>query len=235
MSAALAGENQISMRPEALLKNAVCGDLLKRHIALALAKELARQHQYYVPAAASSRHVHLSGEALEILFGSGYRLKVLRPLTQPGQFACEETVTLAGPRGRIQGVRILGPVRSETQVEISLTDTYRLGIEPVVRMSGDIGGSPGCTLVGPAGEVVLGQGVIVAARHLHISDEEAEAFGLKNGDTVAARKKGDRETVFGNILVRAGDAHSLELHLDTDEANTARIQNGDLLELIKQP
>lgn len=212
-----------------------CDVLVKRYITVALAKELARQHQYYVPAAASSRHAHLSQDVLDVLFGKGYRLKTLRPLSQPKQVACEETVTIVGPKGKIGGVRVLGPVRSQTQVEISMTDTYRLGIEPVVRMSGDIGGSPGCTLKGPAGEVKLEQGVIVAARHLHISPEEADIFGFKDGDIVAARKQGEREAVFGNILVRAGEAHALELHLDIDEANAAGIQNGDLLELVKRP
>lgn len=211
-----------------------CDVLVKRHIAVALARELARQRQYYVPAAASSRHTHLSAEALEALFGKGYELKTLRLLSQPEQVACEETVTIIGPKGQIKGVRILGPVRSQTQVEISMTDTYRLGIKPTVRMSGDVGGSPGCTLAGPAGQITLPQGVIVAARHLHISGEEAEIFGLKDGDIVAACKQGERESVFGNILVRAGDAHALELHLDIDEANAAGVRNGDLLELVKR-
>jgi len=207
---------------------------VRRHIAVALAKELARQYQYYIPAAASSRHVHLSQDVLEALFGKGYTLKTLRPLSQPDQVACEETVTILGPKGQIKGVRVLGPERPATQVEVSLTDTYRLGIEPVVRMSGDIEGTPGCTLIGPAGQATLPQGVIVAARHLHISPKEADIFGLKDKDIVAARKQGEREAVFGNILVRAGEAHALELHLDIDEANAAGIKNGDLLELIKR-
>lgn len=208
---------------------------LKRLVTLALVTRLARQNEYYIPAATSNRHIHISRDDKEKLFGAGYALTQTRPLSQPGQYVCKETLTVVGPKGQIKGVRVLGPERPETQVEISLTDTYRLGIEPVVRMSGDIGGSPGCTLVGPAGEVVLDQGVIVAARHLHISDEEAEAFGLTDGDIVSVKKTGERETVLGNIVVRAGEAHSLELHIDTDEANTAQIQNGDLLELIKQP
>ena len=207
--------------------------IFKRLVALTVVKQLAQTKEYYVPAAASGRHVHLKRGDLEALFGAGYTLKELRPLSQPGQYACEEKVTLIGPKDRIEGVRVLGPERPETQAEVSLTDTFRLGIKPVVRMSGDTAGTPGCRLVGPAGEVELREGVIVAARHLHMSNEEAALYGLKSGDIVSARKKGERDTTFGNILVRSGDAHSLELHLDTDEANAAGIRNGDLLELIR--
>jgi putative phosphotransacetylase len=189
---------------------------------------------YYIPAAASGRHIHLSTEDKNCLFGRGYELRKLRPLSQPGQFACEEKVTVVGPKGRIPDVRILGPERPETQVEVSRTDTFKLGLAPIVRMSGDVKGTPGCTLIGPAGEVTLSQGVIVSARHLHISNEEAAAYGLKNGDMISVKHEGERETIFGKILVRAGNAHSLELHIDTDEANAAGICNGDLLELIKQ-
>jgi len=207
---------------------------IRRLVTLSIVTNMAREKKgYYVPAAASGRHVHLCRADAAKLFGTGYELKISRMLSQPGQYACEEKIALAGPKGRIEGVRVLGPERKETQVEISLTDSFKLGIEPVLRMSGNIEGTPGCTLIGPAGDVKLDKGVIVAARHLHISDEEAAAFGLKNGDIVGAKKKGERETVFGNILVRAGREHSLELHIDTDEANAAAIKNGDLLELIK--
>ncbi len=206
---------------------------LKRLVTLAVVKRLARENEYWIPAASSNRHVHISAVDREKLFGAGYTLKALRPLSQPGQYACEEKLTVAGPKGRIGEVRLLGPERAETQVEVSLTDTYRLGIKPYVRMSGELEGTPGCTLIGPVGEITLSKGVIVAARHLHISGEEAEAFGLKNGDVVKARKTGGRETVFGGIIVRAGDGHSLELHIDTDEANAAGISSGDLLELLR--
>lgn len=206
---------------------------LKRLVTLAVVKRLARENEYWIPAAASNRHVHISAADREKLFGPGYALKVLRPLSQPGQYACEEKLTVVGPKGCIGEVRVLGPERPETQVEVSLTDTYKLGIKPYVRMSGKLEGTPGCTLIGPAGEVALDKGVIVAARHLHISGEEAKAFGLKNGDIVNARKAGLRETVFGGIVVRAGEGHSLELHIDTDEANAAGIKNGDLLELLR--
>ncbi len=205
---------------------------ITRAVTLAVIRRLAQNKEYYIPAAASNRHIHISAADREKLFGAEYALKKLRPLSQPGQYACEEQVTVAGPKGRIEGVRILGPERPETQVEVSLTDTYRLGIEPAVRMSGDIAGTPGCTLTGPKGEVNIANGVIVAARHLHMSGDEAAEYGLKDKDIVSAGKKGEREIIFGNILVRAGKGHSLELHIDTDEANAAGIKNGELLELL---
>jgi putative phosphotransacetylase len=207
----------------------------KRLVTLTVCVKLAEQKQYYIPAAVSARHIHLSAADRDALLGPGYALHKMRPLSQPGQFACEEKLAIVGPKGRIEGVRILGPERPETQVEVSMTDTFALGIAPNVRMSGDIAGTPGCKLVGPKGELTLTKGVIVAARHLHMSAQEAEAFGLKNGDVVSVRKGGARATTLGNIVVRAGDGHSLELHIDTDEANAAAIGCGDLLELAWEP
>lgn len=193
----------------------------------------AAQGEYYVPAAASARHVHLSKADVATLFGEGYELKPMKPLTQPDQFAAEEKVDIVGPRGTIAGVRVLGPARKDTQIEVSLTDAVKLGIKPVVRMSGDIAFSPGAKLVGPKGSIDLPQGVIISARHLHMSKDEAAAYGLKNGDVVSLKKSGPRETIFGNVVVRSGDGHSLEVHLDTDEANAAMLNNGDLLEVIR--
>lgn len=206
----------------------------KRIVTLAVCVKMAEQKQYTIPAAVSARHIHLSAAARDALFGPGYSLHPMRPLSQPGQFACEEKLAIVGSKGRIDGVRILGPERPDTQVEVSMTDTLKLGIPAMVRMSGDIAGTPGCKLAGPKGEVALDKGVIVAARHLHMSAQEAAAYGLKNGDIVSARKKGVRDTTLGNIAVRSGEGHSLELHIDTDEANAAVIQCGDLLELIKE-
>lgn len=203
----------------------------KRLVTLAVCVKLAGQKQYYIPTAVSARHIHLSAADRDALFGPGYALHPMRPLSQPGQFACEEKLAIVGPKNRIDGVRILGPERPETQVEVSMTDTFALGITPIVRMSGDIAGTPGCKLVGPKGEITLTQGVIVAARHLHMSAQEAAAYGLKNGDAISVRKKGVRGMTLHNIAVRAGNGHSLELHIDTDEANAAAIQCGDLLEL----
>lgn len=187
--------------------------------------------QRYAPVGISNRHIHLSQSDLEILFGRGYALKPKSSLSQPGQFAAEETVALAGPKGKLEKVRVLGPVRPETQVEISITDSFALGVKPEVRMSGDLKGTPGIRVIGPAGSVDLLSGVMVAARHLHMSPGEAQAYGLKNGDSVSLRSTGGRGIVFENVIVRSGDGHELEVHLDVDEANAAQLKNGDLLEV----
>jgi len=206
---------------------------VKRQVTLRMLKEYAAKSVYHVPAAVSNRHVHLSQDALNALFGKGYTLKQFKPLSQPGQYACEEKLTFVGPKNRIDGIRILGPVRSATQVEFSLTDAFCLGIQPVVRMSGDLKDTPGGKLIGPNGEYTLTSGVIIAQNHLHASKEEASWYGLKDGDLICVRKRAARTVVFENVLVRAGDTHSLELHFDTDEANAALIGNGDLLEVVR--
>lgn len=207
---------------------------LKRIVELSLIRQLIENKQgYFVPVAISGRHVHVCQSDLETLFGRGYVLKKMRDLIQPGQYVCEESVTLAGPKGKIEKIRILGPVRNHTQAEISFTDCIKVGIKAPVRMSGELKGTPGGKLTGPAGEVTLGAGVIVSARHLHMSIQEAAMFGLKNGDIVSVKKAGEREIIFGNVPVRAGDAHALEMHIDTDEANAAMCKNGDLVEVIK--
>lgn len=186
----------------------------------------------FVPAAASNRHIHVSPQDLETLFGKGYALKPERALSQPGQFAAAETVTIAGPKGRIDQVRVLGPSRGKTQVEILTTDAFRLGISPVVRISGDTEGTPGATVIGPAGTVELQSGVIVAMRHVHISIEQAAWLGLQNGDIANIRKDGVRALVLENVPVRCGEGHNLELHLDMEEANAGSIKNGELLEIV---
>ncbi len=186
-----------------------------------------------LPIALSNRHVHLSQEHLDILFGEGYELTKKKDLSQPGQYACEEKVDIVGPKNTIKGVRVLGPVRGKTQVEISISDAFKLGIEPVVRNSGDIKGTPGAKLVGPKGEVELVEGVIVAARHIHMHTSDAEKFGVKDGDIVKVKTEGIRSLIFDNVLVRAGDTHALEMHVDIEEGNAAGVKNGDLVELIK--
>ncbi len=205
---------------------------VQRAVTLAVCMRAAASGEYYVPAAASARHIHLSEKDVAVLFGDGYSLKPMRPLSQPGQFAAEEKVDIVGPRGSIKGVRVLGPARKETQIEVSVTDAIKLGFKQVVRMSG-AAETPGAKLAGPRGSVDLPQGVIIAARHMHISKEEAAAYGLKDGQIVSVKKGGTRETIFGNVVVRSGDGHSLEVHLDTDEANAALLTNGDLLEIIR--
>ena len=186
----------------------------------------------FVPAAASNRHIHVSAQDLETLFGKGYALKPERALSQPGQFAASETVSIAGPKGRIDQVRVLGPARGKTQVEILTTDAFRLGVKPVVRISGDTEGTPGAVVIGPAGTVELQSGVIVAMRHVHISVEQAAWLGLQNGDIASIKKDGIRALVLENVPVRCGEGHNLELHLDMEEANAGSIKNGELLEIV---
>ena len=186
----------------------------------------------YVPAAASNRHIHLSAQDIDLLFGKGYALRPDRQLSQPGQFAAVETVSIVGPKSRIDNVRVLGPARGKTQVEILMTDAFKLGIQPVVRISGDIEGTPGATIIGPAGSVELTSGVIVAMRHVHLSAEQAVYLGLKNGDLVSIKKEGVRALIFEKVPIRCGAGHYLELHLDMEEANAGGIQNGELLEIV---
>lgn len=186
----------------------------------------------FVPAAGSNRHIHVSEQDLQTLFGKGYALTPERPLSQPGQFAAKETVSIAGAKGRIDQVRVLGPARGKTQVEIFVADAFKLGIAPVIRISGDTEGTPGATIIGPAGTLELTHGVIVAKRHVHISTEQAAWLGLQNGDLVSIRKDGVRALVFEQVPVRCGAGHDLELHLDLEEANAGGIKNGELLEII---
>ncbi len=185
-----------------------------------------------VPAAVSNRHIHLSRSHVERLFGAGYQLTPIKPLSQPGQFACEETVTIQGPKGAIEKVRVLGPERPDTQIEISATDSFKLGVPIAVHMSGEVAGTPGCRISGPKGTVELAQGLMVSKRHLHMSAAQADQYHLKNGDTVKLRFGGSRPMVFEDVLVRAGDGHELEVHLDMDEANAALVKNGDYMEII---
>jgi len=176
-----------------------------------------------IPISISAHHLHWTQEHVETLFGPGHQLASRSPLSQPGQFACEEAVTLVGPRGKVERVRVLGPVRKETQVEISRTEEYRLGIDAPVRASGDIEGSPGLRLEGPAGSVDLGNGVICAARHVHMSPEDALRFGVRDRDVIAVRVEGGRGVSFRDVLVRVHPDFRLDMHVDTDEGNAAEL------------
>lgn len=170
----------------------------------------------------SARHIHVSKEDLAVLFGEGATLTNKKDLSQPGQFACEEKVQLVGPKGTLR-LSILGPERSATQVELSATDARALGVAPPVRESGDIEGTPGCKVVGPAGEVELEKGIIIAKRHIHMTPADAEAFGVKDKDIVWVKvDTQERKTIFGDVVVRVSDNFSLAMHIDTDEANAAR-------------
>lgn len=180
----------------------------------------------------SNRHVHLSQGDLEILFGRGYTLESQRDLSQPEQYAAVETVLLAGPKGSIERVRVLGPVRNQTQVEISRGDTYRLGVKAPVRESGDLKGSGQITIIGPAGSVQLEEGVIIAQRHIHMTPMDAELYGVKDGQSVQIKSTGERGLIFENVIVRISPDYALEFHIDSDEANGAGIQHGEMGYLI---
>ncbi len=181
-----------------------------------------------IPISISARHVHLSGESVAALFGRGHRLTPDFDLSQPGQFACKETVTLIGPRNRIEGVRILGPVRDQDQVEISRSDEFFLGIDAPVRSSGDTDNTPGVTLLGTAGSVTLRNGVICAHRHIHMHPDDATRFQKAHGDLVdVAVNGGNRDLIFGDVLIRVDQQFRLEMHIDTDEANAAGLQAHD--------
>ena len=171
----------------------------------------------------SARHVHVSQEDLETLFGKGYELTVKKMLSQPGQYACEERVRVIGTKGEFPAVSILGPVRKETQVELSLTDARSIGVVAPVRESGDLEGSGTCKLVGPAGEVELEKGVVAAKRHIHATVKDAEEMGLENGEIVSVEipTANDRALTFGDVVVRVSDSYALAMHIDTDEANAA--------------
>lgn len=187
-----------------------------------------------VPIALSNRHCHLSREAVDILFGKDYQLTPLKALSQPGQYASEECIDVQGPKGEIKKIRVLGPERSACQVEILASDSYKLGVPIVIRDSGDLEGTPGCTLVGPKGTLEIKEGVIVAARHIHMSLEEAEEFGVKDGDLVKLEVPGVRGLVFDNVLIRAKSTYALECHVDTEEGNAAGAKNGMICKMIKK-
>ncbi|MDO5441605.1 MAG: phosphate propanoyltransferase [Bacillota bacterium] len=187
---------------------------------------------YTVPVGVSNKHLHLSKQDLEALFGAGYELTFKKALVQPGQFAAEEQVEVVGPKGSAK-LRVLGPIRPETQVELSMTDARTLGFKAPVRESGKLDGTPGCKLVGPKGEVEIAQGVMVALRHIHLSDEQAKEAGVEDKQFVSVKINGERGLVFDNVLIRAGEKHFRELHLDTDEANAAGIGNDAEVEIIK--
>jgi putative phosphotransacetylase len=186
-----------------------------------------------VPVGLSNKHIHLSQEHLEILFGEGYELKKFKDLSQPGQYAAEEKVDVVGAKGTLKGVRILGPVRKETQIEVSLADGFVLGVIPPVRDSGDLIDSPGAKIVGPKGEVVIEKGIIAAARHIHMHTSDAEKFGVVDKEEVSVKVEGKRGLVFNNVLVRVHKEYALEMHVDIEEGNAAGLKNGSMVELIK--
>ncbi|MHB1419639.1 MAG: phosphate propanoyltransferase [Bacillota bacterium] len=185
-----------------------------------------------IPVGVSNRHVHMSPVDLEMLFGSSYSLNLYKELSQPGEFAAREVVTIVGPRGVIEGVRVLGPIREHTQVEVSMTDAYRLGIRPPVRDSGDLNGTPGIAVVGPKGVIALSEGVILAHRHVHLHTDDAAKMGLEEGQSLRVQVEGARAQILENVLARVSPHYKLEMHIDTDEANAALLQSGDQVRLL---
>lgn len=188
-----------------------------------------------VPVAISARHAHLTRATIERLFGTGHELHVARELSQPHEFAAQETVTIIGPCGRLEHVRIVGPPRQEDQVELARSDALHIGVDPALRTSGDLHDSPGVTLEGPAGRFELSHGVILARRHLHLSPVDAQRLELCNQDIIAVAIDSDgRDLVFDDVVVRVADGFRTELHLDTDEGNAAAIGPGDTATLLPE-
>ena len=188
---------------------------------------------YEVKIGLSNKHVHLSQKDLDVLFGEGHELTPTKALVQPGQFAAEEKIDIVGPKNTIKGVRVLGPVRPETQVELALTDARGIGIKAPVRESGKLDGTPGCKLVGPCGEVELAEGVIVAKRHIHMTTADAAAFGVEDKQEVDVKiTSNGRSLIFSDVVVRVKDSFALAMHIDTDESNAGCVAPGTMGEVI---
>ncbi|MCQ2436513.1 MAG: phosphate propanoyltransferase [Clostridia bacterium] len=189
-----------------------------------------------IPVGVSNRHIHLTREHLDILFGAGYELTPMKDLSQPGQYACKEQLTIIGPSLRaIEGVRVLGPLRKASQVEISRTDSFTLKVKPPVRESGDLAGSAPITIIGPKGIVTLKEGCILANRHIHMSPEDGAKYGVSDGDYVSVQTSGDgKRTTLYDVQIRVSDKFRLEMHLDTDDANACGIGNGAKVKLVKE-
>ena len=187
-----------------------------------------------IPLGISNRHIHLSQQDLEKLFGAGYQLNNIKDLVQPGQYACKETLTICGPKGAIEKVRVLGPVRKQTQVEILAGDTFKLGVKGEVRMSGVLGGPPGITLIGPKGSVQIPEGVMIAQRHIHMTCEDAARFGVTDGEIVDLECEGTRAGLLHDVVIRANNNSRLECHLDTEEANALGMTDQSHIRIVKK-
>jgi putative phosphotransacetylase len=220
------------MQPALLTRDVVEG--LVREIVLQRIGQRARPEAPRLVVDASARHIHLCREDLDALFGKGYELTVFKELYQPGNFAANEMVTLIGPRSRlISNLRILGPLRDKSQIELAFTDAISLGIDAPVRISGDIAGTPGALIMGPKGVVELKEGVIRAAIHVHMNPSEAAYYGVKHGDLMKLRVGGDAAVTFQRVKVRVDKSTRLNVHMDTDEANACGLHLAKEIELFK--
>ena len=209
-------------------------ELVKRTLLEINSESTAKGQEAGIPIGISNRHIHLSKSDLEKLFGEGYELTPIKELSQPGQYACREQLTIIGPSMRpIENVRVLGPTRKASQVEISKTDSYVLKVKPPVRESGNIEGSAPIRIVGPRGVVELDKGCIIANRHIHMSPDEAKVFGVSDGDYVDVDVNGERRTRWYDVQVRVHKDFRLEMHVDTDDANSAGIGNGFIVTVVK--
>lgn len=188
---------------------------------------------FTIPLGVSNHHVHLSQADADVLFGANYPFSKLKDLSQKGQYALNECVMIAGPKGVVEKVRILGPVRKETQVELTTTDCFKLGIKASLRLSGDLAGTPGCTIIGPRGAIQLQKGCVIAKRHIHMSPKDAKCFGVEDNQTVSLELPGERGGILRNVIIRIHDTFTLECHLDTEEANALGVSGKSKLRLIK--
>ena len=192
----------------------------------------AESEDALIPVGISNRHIHLSQEDFETLFGAGATMTHFKDLSQPGQFACKEVMTIVGPGGAIERVRLLGPARKQTQVEVSVADCFKLGIKAPLRDSGDLAGSAPITIVGPKGSVNIPEGCIIALKHIHMHTDDAARLGLKDRDHVNVQTCGERNLMFQEVLIRVSDKFKLEMHVDMDEANAASLSNGDKVRIV---
>lgn len=193
---------------------------------------LTNESNINIPVGVSSRHIHLSEKDATILFPDG--LTNYKNLSQPGQFACDQRVDLVGKKGTLRDVRILGPIRNATQVEISKTDTYVLGIDAPIRMSGDLDGTPGVVLVSPYGKIEIQQGLIIAQRHIHMHPKDADAVGVSTGDNVWVIANTNRRSIIGDVIVRVKESYTLDFHIDTDEANAFGLSGDQKVRIVRK-
>lgn len=208
------------------IKNLVVEELTKAGV------KVEKEEFKYIPVGISARHVHVSKKDLEILFGFGYNLTKFKDISQPGQFASNEKVILVGPKGKIDNVRILGPLRNETQVELSSSDAIKIGINVPVRESGNLENTPGIKIIGPKGELTLQRGCIIADRHIHMTPLDAINYKVSNGQKVRVKVEGIKGGIMDNVFIKVRDDFALDMHIDVDDANAFGIKNGDNLEMI---